>query len=163
MYLDAWRVDEVARSRTQLSDWTEVNRKLKFTKNREKGQTVFPSGLGDQGWCHMPGVWTASEPQAGVWWGWGPCGGGPAKEPPWDLEHLVPFEWDLDIQIQVGPLAAQPPRTPPKSCGPYELGEHWLVSGSPLPPWCRCHQQPPSWRPPPRGRGPAFSVGGAEG
>ena len=41
---EAWRaeVHEVKRSQIQLSNWTELNWKLIFTKNREKGQTVFP-------------------------------------------------------------------------------------------------------------------------
>ena len=63
-----------------------------------------------------------------------------SKGGPWDLEHLVPCEWDLDLQIQEGPLAAQPPLGHPKKLWALWTGRalisQWVTPSPmvPLPP-----------------------------
>ena len=69
---------------------------------------VFLSGLGNLGWCHIPGAWAALSLKVGLEWGRAEEAGEgvPAKESRLDLEWLV-SEWNPNLQIQWGPPMAQ--------------------------------------------------------
>ena len=67
--------------------------------------TLFPSGLDDLCWCHIPAAWAALGPKVELERSWaeGATEDVPALEPRLDVECLIPCGWDPKLQIQAGP------------------------------------------------------------
>ena len=95
--------------------------------------TLFPSGLGDLGCCHIPEAWAGSFPKDGLswgWWGWGVC----ASQ--WALPHgpgePVPLCCNPQPPDPGGFSCTNTTPTAPKGCGASGLEELWKA------PWAQC-------------------------
>ena len=95
--------------------------------------TLFPSGLGDLGCCHIPEAWAGLVPKDGLSWGWRSWGGCASQ---WALPHGPGEPFPLCISPQ--PLDAGTSScsgttpTASKGCATSGLGELWKA------PWAPC-------------------------
>ena len=80
--------------------------------------TLFPSGLGDLGCCHIPEAWAACFPRMDCHGADGAGGGVPANEPcPMDLVSLLPLRMVPQPPDPDKSSCSETIPTAPKGCG----------------------------------------------
>ena len=94
--------------------------------------TLFPSGLGDLGCCHIPEAWAGLVPKDGLSWGWWSWGGWTSQ---WALPHGPGEPVPLCISPQPpdpgGSICSESMTTAPKAFGASGLEELWKTLWAP--------------------------------